>query len=80
MDLGGLLLRDGKCRTSNLLPLKTKHVVKFSTFGWINCVGVFQDYYSTHQLKSYSASTVSWIISCELFFMFLGVSPDFQIT
>ncbi|KAI5457843.1 major facilitator superfamily domain-containing protein [Mariannaea sp. PMI_226] len=29
----------------------------FSSFGWINCVGVFQSYYQTHQLKDKSAST-----------------------
>ena len=39
-------------------------------------VGVFQEYYQTHQLKEYSASSVSWIISFELFFMFLGVSAS----
>jgi hypothetical protein len=33
----------------------------FCSFGWINCVGIFQDYYQTHQLSNYSTSTVSWI-------------------
>lgn len=33
----------------------------FVSFGWINCVGVFQEYYQTHQLKQYSASDVAWI-------------------
>ena len=33
----------------------------FVSFGWINCIGVFQEYYSTHQLKQYSASDVAWI-------------------
>jgi len=44
----------------------------FCSFGWINCVGIFQDYYQTHQLKSYSPSTVAWIPSLEIFMMFLG--------
>ena len=33
----------------------------FVSFGWVNCVGVFQDYYQTHQLKEYTASDISWI-------------------
>ena len=33
----------------------------FVSFGWVNCVGVFQEYYSTNQLKQYSASDVAWI-------------------
>ncbi|KAL1896075.1 hypothetical protein Sste5346_004814 [Sporothrix stenoceras] len=44
----------------------------FCSFGWINCIGVFQDYYQTHQLKNDSESKVSWIVSLQLFFMFLG--------
>lgn len=46
----------------------------FCSFGWINCIGVFQEYYQTHQLSQYSASTISWIPSCEAFMMFFGVS------
>jgi hypothetical protein len=33
----------------------------FVSFGWVNCIGVFQDYYSTNQLRSYSQSEISWI-------------------
>jgi hypothetical protein len=33
----------------------------FVSFGWVNCVGIFQDYYATNQLKAYSTSTISWI-------------------
>ncbi|KAK7509878.1 major facilitator superfamily domain-containing protein [Phyllosticta citriasiana] len=44
----------------------------FCSFGWINTVGVFQDYYQTHMLKNYSSSTVSWIPSLEVFMMFFG--------
>ena len=55
-----------------LLTLLGSFCAMFTSFGWINCIGVFQDYYQTHQLREYSASSVSWIISFELFFMFLG--------
>ena len=44
----------------------------FCSFGWINCVGIFQDYYQTHQLQSYNPSTVAWIPSLEIFMMFFG--------
>lgn len=43
----------------------------FCSFGWINCVGVYQSYYQTHQLRQYSPSTIAWIPSCEIFVMFL---------
>ncbi|KAF2021995.1 MFS general substrate transporter [Aaosphaeria arxii CBS 175.79] len=43
----------------------------FCSFGWINCVGVWQNYYQTHQLREYSPSTVAWISSCEIFVMFV---------
>ncbi|RPA98942.1 MFS general substrate transporter [Choiromyces venosus 120613-1] len=42
----------------------------FCSFGWINCIGVFQGYYQANQLKEYSPSTVSWISSLETFCMF----------
>ncbi|KND86199.1 putative transporter MCH4 [Tolypocladium ophioglossoides CBS 100239] len=41
----------------------------FCTFGLINCVGVFQQYYTTGPLKDYSSSTVSWITSTQVFVM-----------
>lgn len=44
----------------------------FCSFGWINCIGIFQEYYQQNTLKQYSTSTVSWITSMELFMMFLG--------
>jgi hypothetical protein len=37
-------------------------------------VGAFQDYYETTILKDYSASTVSWIPSLQIFFMMALVS------
>ncbi|KAJ5937938.1 monocarboxylate transporter [Penicillium verhagenii] len=42
----------------------------FCTFGWINSVGTFQDYYETSLLSQYSSSTIAWIPSLEIFFMF----------
>ncbi|KAL5323467.1 hypothetical protein ACEPPN_008004 [Leptodophora sp. 'Broadleaf-Isolate-01'] len=44
----------------------------FCSFGWINCIGVFQEYYQVHLLTGYSSSTVSWIPSLEVFMMFFG--------
>ncbi|KAF2476190.1 MFS general substrate transporter [Lindgomyces ingoldianus] len=43
----------------------------FCSFGWINCIGVFQNYYQRNQLSQYSPSTISWISSCEIFVMFI---------
>ncbi|KAK9447560.1 major facilitator superfamily domain-containing protein [Limtongia smithiae] len=44
----------------------------FCTFGWVNAIGVFQDYYETHQLSAYSASSIGWIASLQAFIMFFG--------
>ncbi|KAK1240371.1 hypothetical protein MKX07_004399 [Trichoderma sp. CBMAI-0711] len=44
----------------------------FVSFGWTNCVGVFQEYYETHQLASFSPSTVSWIPAVSMFTIFLA--------
>ncbi|KAI1210267.1 MFS general substrate transporter [Annulohypoxylon truncatum] len=41
----------------------------FSTFGLVNCVGVFVNYYVEHPLSNYSESTVSWITSLQVFMM-----------
>lgn len=37
----------------------------FTSFGWTNCIGLFQDEYQSNQLKEYSSSTVSWITSVQ---------------
>lgn len=42
----------------------------FSSSGWINSVGSFQQYYEVGPLKNYPESTISWIPSLQLFFMF----------
>ena len=44
----------------------------FCTFGWTNCIGVFQVYYQQNQLAAYSSSTVAWIPSTEVFVLFFG--------
>ncbi|KAM3512697.1 hypothetical protein MY11210_003650 [Beauveria gryllotalpidicola] len=44
----------------------------FASFGWINCIGIFQDYYKSNLLKAYSPSTVAWIPSTESFMLFFG--------
>ncbi|KAL1874429.1 hypothetical protein VTK73DRAFT_306 [Phialemonium thermophilum] len=43
--------------------------VSFCSYGWINSVGTFQEYYQSGPLKDYSVSTISWIPSLQIFFM-----------
>ncbi|KAI9731460.1 MAG: hypothetical protein M1818_007850 [Claussenomyces sp. TS43310] len=42
----------------------------YCSFGWINCIGIFQAYYEQVPLRNYSSSTVAWIPSMESFMMF----------
>ncbi|KAI9758540.1 MAG: Altered inheritance of mitochondria protein 24, mitochondrial [Chaenotheca gracillima] len=44
----------------------------FCSFGWINCIGVFQNYYETDLLRELSPSTIAWIPALETFMMFVG--------
>ncbi|KAI1640746.1 major facilitator superfamily domain-containing protein [Biscogniauxia mediterranea] len=45
----------------------------FCAYGWVNSVGIFQEYYETGPLKEYTPSQISWIPSLQIFFMsFLG--------
>jgi hypothetical protein len=37
----------------------------FVSFGWVNCIALFQAEYETNQLKQYTSSQVSWITSIE---------------
>ncbi|KAJ9142398.1 MFS general substrate transporter [Pleurostoma richardsiae] len=39
------------------------------SFGWLNSVGTFQQYYESEPLREYSSSTISWIPSLQIFFM-----------
>lgn len=43
----------------------------FCSFGWLNALGVFQNYYQGHQLREYSPSDIAWIPSLQIFIMFL---------
>ncbi|KAI0475494.1 major facilitator superfamily domain-containing protein [Xylariaceae sp. FL0804] len=42
----------------------------FASLGWVNCIGVFQAYYQTHQLAAYTPSQVAWIPATESFMLF----------
>nr|WNT93880.1 putative MFS transporter [Emericellopsis sp.] len=46
----------------------------FCSFGWLNSIGTFQEYYQNELLSDYSPSTVAWIPSLQLFFM-MGMGP-----
>ncbi|KAL4883140.1 major facilitator superfamily domain-containing protein [Aspergillus karnatakaensis] len=46
----------------------------FCSFGWLNSVGIFQEYYQNELLQGYSTSAISWIPSLEIFFM-MGMGP-----
>ncbi|OBT94427.1 hypothetical protein VE01_07211 [Pseudogymnoascus verrucosus] len=46
----------------------------FCSWGWINSVGVFQEYYGKNILKEYTPGTVSWILCLEAFFL-LALAP-----
>lgn len=50
------------------------HVSSNRCSSWINCIGVFQDYYMRVPLKQYSPGTVAWIPSVETFCM-LATGP-----
>ena len=44
------------------------HLVVFNTWGYINCFGVFQTYYSS--TLNHSPSDISWIGSTQVFLLF----------
>lgn len=43
----------------------------FISFGWVNCIALFQAEYEENQLKSYSSSEISWITSSECMYLYL---------
>ncbi|KAL2810740.1 major facilitator superfamily domain-containing protein [Aspergillus granulosus] len=53
------------------LSLLGASLALFVSFGWVNCIALFQAEYETHQLRDYSQSEVSWITSMEFAFMLL---------
>jgi len=48
------------------------------TFGQMNAFGTFQAWYSSHQLKWMSQSTISWIGSLQLLVFFLSVNTTYS--
>lgn len=53
----------------------------FCSYGWMNSIGIFQEYYQTTLLNTYSASAISWIPSLQVFLMtalgpFIGIIYD----
>jgi len=47
----------------------------FSVFGIINSTAILLEYFSTHQLKDYSASQIGWIFGLSLFLTFFCGAP-----
>jgi len=41
----------------------------FCTFGLVNCIGVFQEYYTRDLLSGTNPSTISWILSIQVWMM-----------
>lgn len=37
----------------------------FVSFGWVNTIGVFQEYYQSNQLRDDTASDIAWIPSLQ---------------
>ncbi|RKU43332.1 hypothetical protein DL546_004135 [Coniochaeta pulveracea] len=60
--------------TKAWLSLLGAFCAMFVSFGWVNCIALFQTEYESNELKQYSKSAVSWITSLEAFFM-LFASP-----
>lgn len=45
-----------------------------SSYGWLSSIGVFQTYYEQDLLRSYSPSTIAWILSVQAFVL-TGMAP-----
>jgi hypothetical protein len=45
--------------------MPTDNLIRFTS-----AMGIFQEYYQSNQLHSYSASSISWILSLEPFVLF----------
>ncbi|KAK9452839.1 major facilitator superfamily domain-containing protein [Dipodascopsis uninucleata] len=46
----------------------------FASFGYVNVIGLFQQYYAEKQLSSYTESTIAWITSLQIFIMIFSGS------
>jgi len=47
-------------------------LICLTAFGQVNAFGVFQTYYATHQLSSFTASDISWIGSIQILLLYLS--------
>ncbi|KAL8720218.1 MAG: hypothetical protein Q9225_002880 [Loekoesia sp. 1 TL-2023] len=45
-----------------------------SSYGWLSSIGVFQTYYEQNLLRTYSSSTIAWILSVQVFVL-NGMAP-----
>ena len=52
----------------------------FISFGWVNCIALFQAEYEINQLKAYSSSEVSWITSSECETLIFFPQPAMKTT
>ena len=53
----------------------------FAGFGYMNTIGIYQAYVSTHQLSEYSESSIGWIFSVYVFLAFgcgIQIGPVFD--
>lgn len=50
------------------------------TFGQMSAFGTFQTWYTSHQLRHLSASTISWIGSLQLWLFFFSVRFNFDLS
>ena len=85
MNSGQLLARTGDDRLTKPSPRALMAVVGaslafFCTTGFMNAVGLFQDYYFEGPLHSKSAFDISWIGSFGMFAMFLFAAPAGMLT
>lgn len=52
--------------------LPSIYFVSYAHLYYSTGIGVFQEYYQTHQLKEYTSQEIAWIPSLEAFMMFIG--------
>jgi len=50
----------------------------FVSFGWINSIGIFQEYYQDSLLKDYTPSQIAWISSLMRMFLTFLSSDDIE--
>jgi hypothetical protein len=70
-----LQFRRQEVKESDWLAVLGAWCANFCTFGLINCVGVFQEYYLSGPLSHYSSSAVSWITSTQVFLTIFCARP-----